>query len=72
MLNGDGKLLANLDVIEVVDGRNIITGKQSWLKSDERMYILEPYAQGEFKGWRTGADRINRFYFTSAADSYAE
>ena len=35
------------------------------------MYILEPYGQGEFKGWRTNLDSINRFYFTDVADSYA-
>ena len=58
-------------IVVAVDGRNIITGKQSWLRGNERMYILEPYAYGEFKGWRTGSERINRFYFTSAADSYA-
>jgi hypothetical protein len=58
-------------VVVAVDGRNIISGKQSWLRNDERMYILEPYAQGEFKGWRTSLDSINRFYFTDAADSYA-
>jgi hypothetical protein len=65
------RLNRRVGIVVAVDGRNIITGKQSWLKSDEGMYILEPYARGEFKGWRTGADRINRFYFTSAADSYA-
>ena len=65
------RLSRRVGIVVAVDGRNIITGKQSWLKSDERMYILEPYARGEFKGWRTGTDRINRFYFTSAADSYA-
>ena len=65
------RLNRRVGIVVAVDGRNIITGKQSWLKSDERMYILEPYAEGEFKGWRTGADRINRFYFTAAADSYA-
>ena len=54
-----------------VDGRNIISGKQSWLRNDERMYILEPYGQGEFKGWRTSLDSINRFYFTDVPDSYA-
>jgi hypothetical protein len=60
-----------IGIVVAVDGRNIISGKKSWLKNDERMYILEPYAEGEFKGWRTGADRINRFFFTAAADSYA-
>jgi hypothetical protein len=58
-------------LVVAVDGRNIISGKQSWLRSDERMYILGPYGRGEFKGWRTSLDSINRFYFTDAADSYA-
>ena len=58
-------------VVIAVDGRNIISGKQSWLRNDERMYILEPYGRGEFKGWRTSLDSINRFYFTDVADSYA-
>jgi len=58
-------------LVIAVDGRNIISGKQSWLRNDERMYILEPYGRGEFKGWRTSPDSINRFYFTEVADSYA-
>jgi len=58
-------------LVIAVDGRNIISGKHSWLRNDERMYILEPYGQGEFKGWRTSLDSVNRFYFTDAADSYA-
>ncbi len=60
-----------IGVVVAVDGRNIISGKQSWLRNDERMYILEPYGAGEFKGWRTSLDSINRFYFTDVADSYA-
>lgn len=58
-------------LVIAVDGRNIISGAKSWLKSSERMYILEPYGSGEFTGWRTAQDRINRFYFTDAPDSYA-
>lgn len=58
-------------VVVAVDGRNIISGKKSRLRDNERMYIIEPYGEGEFKGWRTGDDRINRFYFTSVDDSYA-
>jgi hypothetical protein len=65
----------NLDrrvgVVIAVDGRNIISGDKSWLKNSERMYILEPYGSGEFSGWRTNQDRINRFYFTDVPDSYA-
>ena len=60
-----------IGVVVAVDGRNIISGKKSWLRNDERMYILEPYGQGEFKGWRTSLNTINRFYFTDAGDSYA-
>jgi hypothetical protein len=37
-----------------VDGRNIVSGQQSWLKNSERMYILEPYASYEYAGWRSG------------------
>jgi len=58
-------------LVIAVDGRNIISGTKSWLKNSERMYILEPYGSGEFAGWRTAQDRINRFYFTDVPDSYA-
>ena len=65
----------NLDrrvgVVIAVDGRNILSGGKSWLRNNEQMYILEPYASAEYGGWRTGRDRINRFYFTEAPDSYA-
>lgn len=54
-----------------VDGRNIISGAKSWLKNDERLYILDPHGSQEYAGWRTAQDRINRFYFTTADDSYA-
>ena len=60
-----------IGVVIAVDGRNIISGGKSWLKNDERMYILEPYGSGEFSGWRTSRDNINRFYFTDVPDSYA-
>jgi hypothetical protein len=58
-------------LVIAVDGRNIISGTKSWLKNNERMYILEPYGSGDFAGWRTAQDRINRFYFTDVPDSYA-
>lgn len=65
----------NLDrrvgVVIAVDGRNILSGGKSWLRNNEQMYVLEPYATAEYGGWRTGRDRINRFYFTEAPDSYA-
>lgn len=65
------RLNRRVGIVVAVDGRNIISGKKSWLKNGERMYILDPYGEGEFKGWRTGMDKINRFFFTDAADSYA-
>lgn len=65
------RLNRRIGVVVAVDGRNIISGKKSVLSNSERMYILGPYETGEYNGWRTGADRVNRFYFTSAADSYA-
>jgi hypothetical protein len=65
------KLDRRVGVVIAVDGRNIISGGKSWLKNSERMYILEPYGSGEFSGWRSSNDRINRFYFTDVPDSYA-
>ncbi len=65
------RLDRRVGVVVAVDGRNIISGTKSWLRNTERMYLLDPYGVGEFKGWRTGKDKINRFYFTDAGDSYA-
>jgi hypothetical protein len=65
------RLNRRVGLVIAVDGRNIISGTKSWLKNNERMYIIEPYGSGEFAGWRTAQDRINRFYFTDVPDSYA-
>ena len=65
------RLNRRVGLVIAVDGRNIISGTKSWLTNNERMYILEPYGSGEFAGWRTTQDRINRFYFTDVPDSYA-
>ena len=65
------RLNRRVGLVIAVDGRNIISGTKSWLKNSERMYILEPYSSGEFAGWRTTQDHINRFYFTDVPDSYA-
>jgi len=61
-----------IGVVIAVDGRNIIDGKKSDLKRNERMYIIGPYEANTFEGWRTGIDRTNRFTFTGQSDSYAE
>jgi hypothetical protein len=65
------RLNRRVGLVIAVDGRNIISGTKSWLRNNERMYIIEPYGSGEFAGWRTAQDRINRFYFTDVPDSYA-
>lgn len=58
-------------VVIAVDGRNILSGDQSFLNRNERMYVLEPYGSGLYEGWRTAKNQVNRFYFTEAPDSYA-
>ncbi len=60
-----------IGVVISVDGRNIISGASSDLDNDERMYVLGPYETGTYRGWRTGRNRVNRFYFTDAPDSFA-
>ena len=60
-----------IGVVIAVDGRNIISGDRSNLSSSERMYVLGPYQQESYEGWRASKDRVNRFYFTDEGDSYA-
>ncbi|GAB4361884.1 MAG: hypothetical protein Kow00128_01120 [Deltaproteobacteria bacterium] len=60
-----------IGVVIAVDGRNIISGKKSYLRNHERMYILGPYESAVYDGWRTAQDVVNRFYFTEPGDSYA-
>jgi len=60
-----------IGLVVAVDGRNILSGKKSWLRNNEKMYILGPYETATYKGWRTGKNRINRFFFTNAGNSYA-
>lgn len=59
-------------LVIAVDGRNIISGAKSELDPEERMYVLKPGEARVYEGWRTGKNRVNRFYFTEPEDSYAE
>ena len=61
----------SVGLVIAVDGRNIVSGKQSWLANTERMYILNPHESADYEGWRTGTNQTNRFYFTEAQNSYA-
>jgi hypothetical protein len=60
-----------IGLVIAVDGRNIITGKQSNLGSREMMYIVNAYEHAKYDGWRTTDDEVHRFYFTSPPDSYS-
>lgn len=59
-----------IGVVIAVDGRNIISGKQSNLGNNENMYIVNAGDAVRLDGWRTSRDEVHRFYFTDAADSY--
>lgn len=60
-----------IGVVIAVDGRNIISGRRSDLRSSEQMYIVGPYETARYDGWRTSRDQVNRFFFTDTGDSYA-
>lgn len=66
--NHSGERLA---FVVAVDGRNIISGKRSKLKSNERKYVLGPYESATYRGWRTGRNRVNEFFFTDEDNSYS-
>jgi hypothetical protein len=66
------KTPGRIGVVIAVDGRNIISGKQSDLRNTEDMYIVSSYEETRYDGWRTAQDTVNRFYFTDTADSYAQ
>jgi hypothetical protein len=59
-------------LVIAVDGRNIISGDKSHLDNDERMYVLRAHESATYTGWRTGRNRVHRFYFTDAGDAYAD
>ncbi len=60
-----------IGAVIAVDGRNIISGKQSDLRHHESMYVLNAYERATYDGWRTNRNRVHRFYFTDPGDSYA-
>lgn len=60
-----------LGLVVSIDGLNIISGKTSYHRPTESMYLLEPGQSGSFSGWRRDYDSVQRFYFTDSSDSYA-
>lgn len=61
-----------IGLVIAVDGRNILTGEKSHLRANEPMYVLDAGGEATYEGWRTSDTRVHRFFFTEAADSYAE
>ncbi len=64
------KTSERIGVVIAVDGRNIISGKQSNLGANENMYIVNAGETAQYNGWRTSREQVHRFYFTDTADSY--
>lgn len=60
-----------IGIVVAVDGRNIISGKKSYLGNNEAMYIVGPYEEVKLEGWRTDQDTVHKFYFTDIQDSYS-
>jgi hypothetical protein len=60
-----------IGLVIAVDGRNIISGRRSELKSREMMYVVNAYEHARYDGWRTTSDEVHRFYFTAPPDSYS-
>ncbi|MBI5639426.1 MAG: hypothetical protein HZA17_03275 [Nitrospirae bacterium] len=60
-----------IGLVIAVDGRNIINGSASNLRSTEAMYIVNPYDSERLNGWRTDRNTAHQFYFTEPADSYS-
>jgi hypothetical protein len=61
-----------IGVVVAVDGRNIISGRKSYLRMDEEMYVISPYGYIKLDGWRTDEKTVHRFYFTEQADAYSK
>ncbi|MBA4374436.1 MAG: hypothetical protein C0402_16425 [Thermodesulfovibrio sp.] len=61
-----------IGVVAAVDGRNIISGRKSHLRSDEEMYIINAYGSITLDGWRTDERTTHQFYFAEQADSYSK
>ncbi len=58
-------------LVIAVDGRNILSGEKSYLRPNEKMYVLQPYASADYAGWRTARNEVNRFFFTDMDNSYS-
>ncbi|MEZ5500953.1 MAG: hypothetical protein R3E77_16175 [Steroidobacteraceae bacterium] len=62
---------ARVAAVIAVDGRNIINGARSDLSVEEPKYVLDPYVEQEYSGWRSSLETVQAFYFTRWPQSYA-
>lgn len=60
-----------IKAVIAVDSISIITGKPVSDKSDETGYILEPYVEELFRGYRVDANQVAEFKFVKREASYA-
>lgn len=60
-----------IGVVVAVDGRNIISGRKSYLGPAEEMYLVNAYGSITLDGWRTDERTVHQFFFAEQADSYA-
>ena len=61
-----------IGVLVSVDGLNVVNGERARLKSNEPMYVHDPWGRAEIKGWRTSLRSVRRFVFVDEHRSYAE
>jgi hypothetical protein len=61
-----------IGVLLAVDGLNVVNGEKSRLRSNEAMYVLNPWGSAEIAGWRTSLRDIRKFVFVDEEQSYAE
>lgn len=67
--NNTGRRVA---VLIAVDGINVVNGVRSSLRSNEPMYVLDPWERAVIQGWRTSLNDVRRFVFVDEQRSYAE
>jgi hypothetical protein len=67
--NNTGRRVA---VLIAVDGINVVNGDRSSLRSNEPMYVLDPWERTVIQGWRTSMQDVRRFVFVDEHRSYAE
>jgi hypothetical protein len=61
-----------IGLLIAVDGINVVNGERSGLRSNESMYVLDPWERTVIRGWRSSMNDVRRFVFVDEERSYAE